>query len=288
MRSHFSKLSLPLFILLFLASFLVPPIALSFFVKATQGTEGLKFLQDNQVIISFLVSLLSYTAMVLLIWYGRVEAQDRAAILAKAPGLVPSSPWMFLAPMLLLVPVSMVYVPLLQKFLPEFYDKMSQAGNLPANFLTSLEPMELILMSIVAVVLAPLVEELMFRGVLFNLLAQDMPTGLALVLSSLAFGLLHGTTFFQTTVMGLCLGLIYHFTGSLRMAIGAHFFNNAQALLFAMLITGQAGETTNLQLYLGLALSLVSIVYLIFTIGYWRRHQAGRFLRAQAPLNRNS
>ncbi len=85
------------------------------------------------------------------------------------------------------------------------------------------------------VIVAPLLEEMVFRGFLLSALSRRMgPTG-AVVLSAALFGLLHtadhpfyGGPIF---VLGLLLGWLYLRTGRLWVAVGCHGTFNALALV---------------------------------------------------------
>lgn len=79
---------------------------------------------------------------------------------------------------------------------------------------------------------APLVEELLFRGLLQNALARRMPVWGAIILSSLLFASVHLQPYAIPGLMSLSIafGYLYHRTGSLRMNILLHMANNALAL----------------------------------------------------------
>ena len=100
-----------------------------------------------------------------------------------------------------------------------------------------------VFLALFAVVLAPLYEELLFRRVLFGRLWQAGWPTLGLVLSSLAFALVHelpglngkpaASTLFLIMVyaaMGGIFAWVYRRTGTLWAAIAAHILNNAIAL----------------------------------------------------------
>ncbi|PSD30805.1 CPBP family intramembrane metalloprotease, partial [Stenotrophomonas maltophilia] len=101
-----------------------------------------------------------------------------------------------------------------------------------------------------AVVLAPAYEELLFRRVLFGRLWQAGRPGLGVVLSSLAFALIHeipGTSangpaeiaqlWLVYGGMGAAFCWLYRRTGTLWAAITAHALNNAVAIA-AMVFLG--------------------------------------------------
>lgn len=79
---------------------------------------------------------------------------------------------------------------------------------------------------------APLVEELLFRGLLQNAIARYVPIWAAILLSSLLFASVHLQPYAIPGLMSLSIafGYLYHRTGSLRMNILLHMANNAVAL----------------------------------------------------------
>ncbi len=86
---------------------------------------------------------------------------------------------------------------------------------------------------------APLVEELLFRGLLQNALARRMPIWGAIILSSLIFAAVHLQPYAIPGLMSLSIafGYLYHRTGSLRMNILLHMANNAFALMLTQSVT---------------------------------------------------
>ena len=83
----------------------------------------------------------------------------------------------------------------------------------------------------------PLVEEMMFRGLLFAALAQWLPAWLAALISSLVFALWHQEPYrvIPLTIMGLGLAYIYYRSGTLWAPIAAHALNNWLALTITFL-----------------------------------------------------
>jgi uncharacterized protein len=81
--------------------------------------------------------------------------------------------------------------------------------------------------------LAPLVEELVFRGLLQKSLSHRMPIWAAILIASALFALVHfdPKAFPILMGMGVVFGVLYHKTGSLRANIAVHMVNNAAALL---------------------------------------------------------
>jgi len=82
-------------------------------------------------------------------------------------------------------------------------------------------------------IIAPLIEELLFRGLLQRSLMHYVPAWAAIALSAFTFALVHMQPLAMPALMalGAAFGFIYHKTGSLRMTIILHMVNNTLALL---------------------------------------------------------
>jgi membrane protease YdiL (CAAX protease family) len=101
----------------------------------------------------------------------------------------------------------------------------------------------IILILSVAVV-APIYEEILFRGILLKGMARKINPTIALVISAVFFALVHmnipqGINAF---LLGLVIGSIYLKTGSIYLSIFAHFVNNILAITVSsefMLIEGK-------------------------------------------------
>lgn len=75
---------------------------------------------------------------------------------------------------------------------------------------------------------APFIEEMMYRGIILNGLLKKYSTTIAIIISSLIFGLMH-FSFLQSInafFIGIIIGYIFIKTKSLYLCIFIHFFNN--------------------------------------------------------------
>jgi membrane protease YdiL (CAAX protease family) len=93
-------------------------------------------------------------------------------------------------------------------------------------------PANWVLLFATVAVIAPLLEELLFRGLLQNSLSNRMPIWAAIAISSAIFAAIHMQLYAFPALMalGAVFGYIYHKTGSLRVTILLHMINNAAAL----------------------------------------------------------
>jgi len=80
-----------------------------------------------------------------------------------------------------------------------------------------------------AALLAPFVEELLFRGVIYRYLKSRIAITHAIVISSLVFSLLHfhPPSFFAIFLLGIILALVYEETQDIRAPVIMHLLHNA-------------------------------------------------------------
>lgn len=99
-----------------------------------------------------------------------------------------------------------------------------------------------IAMFFLAVVIAPLIEETMFRGIVMNTWFKDNRYYADVLLSAILFGVFHTTadlTFATVTpyvVMGVVFALIYRKTGNLAVNIYTHMLYNAIVVSVSLFI----------------------------------------------------
>lgn len=113
-------------------------------------------------------------------------------------------------------------------------------------FLRDESPLALVLIAIAAVLLAPVIEELLFRGVVLRGLMLRVGFWPAALVSSAFFGLFHATgtgieavpVIAATAVFGLGLCVLTRRTGRLGPAIGVHALRNALAVAAVVLSSG--------------------------------------------------
>jgi membrane protease YdiL (CAAX protease family) len=87
--------------------------------------------------------------------------------------------------------------------------------------------------ALIAVVAAPLTEELIFRGCLYGILRQSAGRIVAIIISSLIFALIHGhlPSLAGLVVLAVGLCLLYEKTGSLWAPVLLHASFNALSII---------------------------------------------------------
>jgi uncharacterized protein len=107
-------------------------------------------------------------------------------------------------------------------------------------------PVAILLLVVLAVVLAPLVEELIFRGCVYRFLKSKVSLLPAQILTGAVFAMLHANllSFVPLLLVGVLLARIYEKSGNLWVAIWFHAFFNAFSLSI-LLITGLSDNLPN-------------------------------------------
>lgn len=111
------------------------------------------------------------------------------------------------------------------------------------------------------VIISPISEELIFRGVFLNRLRLYVPTVFAIFISSLLFGALHSFgNMTSAVVFAVCMAILYLKTENICVPIFAHFLNN----LFAETI--KFIDVNNILFTNGLVVGIVSVLAVISAI----------------------
>ena len=117
---------------------------------------------------------------------------------------------------------------------------------------------------LVVVLLGPLVEELVFRGVIYDAFCALVPAGAAVVFQGLLFGSIHGTLIWMlyAALMGCLIGYVRKRTDSLRPCILMHMAFNGAAYPFDWFVDrfGQDSATVTF-VFIGSALVLLLSIY---------------------------
>jgi membrane protease YdiL (CAAX protease family) len=91
----------------------------------------------------------------------------------------------------------------------------------------------IVVLVLMAVIVAPIVEEIIFRGCIYRFLKSQATLVGAQIISGMVFASLHANllSFIPLVIVGILLARVYEKTGSLAVAIWFHAFFNAFSLL---------------------------------------------------------
>lgn len=122
------------------------------------------------------------------------------------------------------------------------------------------------------VIVAPISEELLFRGVFLNRLKLFVPTSFAVLISSILFGAMHHYgSVISAIVFGVCMCILYLKTQNILVCILAHFLNNLLAEILYHLDYGNLIFTNNIFIIVFSLLAIVSFYLIVISIRYeWR------------------
>lgn len=116
-------------------------------------------------------------------------------------------------------------------------------------------------LSVFAIFIAPIIEEILYRGIFLNQL-KGIGYLFSIIVSSIYFGAMHGIGFLHSIVIGLILGFAYVLTGNIKWSIIIHFtYNLMNALieyLFLPLFSNMSHNTG--KLIIGIVLFLVFLI----------------------------
>ena len=150
---------------------------------------------------------------------------------------------------------------------------------------------------LLGVLLAPITEELLFRGLILRGLLQHYSVNRAVVLSALLFAMVHLSPwqFTGAFVFGLLSGFLYFRTGSLIPSLGAHALLNGYGIVVGGLLPPISGFNTDplgaVEFHpwwfdmFGLALTVIGIILLLehFQLRVARSHSASEGQDPELP-----
>lgn len=144
------------------------------------------------------------------------------------------NPAMILWGLILMLATNVVIEPLVNLFPSEWYDMIKEHIT-TGGWAT-----------VTAVVMAPICEEIFFRGIIQDSLVRKRGPWAGILIASAIFGIIHGIP--QQVVAGFCLGIIigfvYYKTQSLLSVIILHAINNALATFMTLFETEENVERT--------------------------------------------
>ena len=111
-----------------------------------------------------------------------------------------------------------------------------EAATLTEAFLTIKTPIDFVIVFIMVAVLPAIGEEMLFRGVIQKLLKEWLKNAhLAIFISAFLFSALHMQFFgfVPRLLLGMLLGYLLEWSGSLWLPVAAHFINNGSAVILS-------------------------------------------------------
>lgn len=122
-----------------------------------------------------------------------------------------------------------------------------------------------IVMAVATVLIAPIVEEVIFRGLVLSRLKRVMPGWLSVVLSALLFGVCHGQAVWMAYAfaLGLLFGVMTLRTGSIWPSLIAHVVFNG----IGQALTGLSEQAA--PIFMGCMMLAAIILFFVFRRGFF-------------------
>lgn len=142
-------------------------------------------------------------------------------------------------------------------WLEDFYKQIIQAFEMMLDYK--------IAGFITVCILAPILEEILFRGIILRgLFQQGVSPIIAIALSSLLFGLAHMNPwqFLGAGLLGAVFGFVYYRTKALWICIFLHALNNTVSFIFMLRYKSMDENVTNPNNYTSVMISFAIAVFL--------------------------
>lgn len=116
-----------------------------------------------------------------------------------------------------------------------------------------------------ALILAPILEEIVFRNILLNSLLNSHSKNKSIIISSLLFAFVHGSPYqiIFTTIIGLFLGAIYAKEKNIGYTIMLHFFANFFVFISQFYVQKYFNSPFfNILIYLNMTISFLLLIFM--------------------------
>jgi uncharacterized protein len=146
----------------------------------------------------------------------------------------------------------------------ELFDYFFPLPTIPKS-LKAMEIDPLFLVS--ALILAPINEEIIFRGIITMELREHHSERMTIILSGLSFGIIHinPAQVFPAAFGGIFLAWLYIRTGNLKICMVLHFIYNLMAVLYLKLLPAFTEKIPGEILYVTMAGLFLLLVHLLFS-----------------------
>ena len=138
----------------------------------------------------------------------------------------------------------------------------------PVRMFAGYEGVDAFAYGLLTILLAPVAEEFLFRGVLFTYFMRHCNYVLSTLFVSVVFGFLHGTQvqLYSCIVLSLVSCLVFHVTGNILWSMAVHSANNVFMLFLQPMLSvpGDASVRLTVACVLNCVLILIYTLLLLF------------------------
>ncbi len=226
------------------------------------GISAIGISWEGQYLPSVILECTIIIPILIGIWYAKKYEKNTKEILG-----IKKFPLKLLIPALLLTAGAQYFITYITLPIQSLLIIMFGAETATSQMIAPQTILEFMGAFITVCVVAPIVEELLCRGILIKLF-ERYGTVVALVSSSLAFAMLHfeARSFIQLIFVGGLFGIFRLYTNSVLITIIMHSFNNLLSLFQLMLLEGNSFSSLTVALLL-IALLFPVVFFLTFKKG---------------------
>ena len=213
------------------------------------GITGLSFDSEDPVLWSIPWDTWAYGSIILWVWW---QLSRQRISLSRMVGRIPRGfPWhsifgiVGLQLLFSLATFFLIFIPI-SYVLPIYVQEILQVPFFLSGAETASPGLYNGWLIFVLVLVAPVVEELLFRGIIFSRWANKWGARRAIIYSSLLFGVLHLEGTLGAFVFGVVMALLYLRTRTLLIPIACHMLNTAIAVALGIWGAG-LGEISSLE-----------------------------------------
>ncbi len=169
--------------------------------------------------------------------------------------------------LLTILGIALHFLVVLLYLIPSLARYSSQHDQLLRAIMDNSDPLMILL---VAGIVAPILEEILFRGLILNELKKNLSLKVSIIIQAIIFGLIHGNLFqgIYAGILGVILGLLYYNTGSLWAPIITHISFNSFSIIMDKLF--KVGE---LEKGLMVMLTIISGLYILGIAKYLQKNK---------------
>ncbi len=189
---------------------------------------GTEFLLENTAVISIVSAALSLLVLLPVFSIGKKKYRAETSLVPARPARSVFGALLFGLSFAVVVSIGLDLLPISESAWEEY----AQYSELLMN------PKSPLLAFLATVIVAPITEEIFFRGLIYTRLKRGMPMAIALLLEAALFGAMHGTPIQMAYafVLGVLLTLLYEKFGSVYVSIAFHMAFNLVGGYFVMMI----------------------------------------------------
>ncbi len=218
-------------------------IVFGFLIGIVEGFTGTKFtfFENENFRMVFDTIILDVAVFLVIFWFLRNVYKKKIASLGFGRGNIYKNIFYGIAGYVGVIPVILILGVLIYIIL-NIYEIKPPPQPIVGLFLAEENLPLIFISSIIAAVFGPVMEEIFFRGVMYNAVKKKTGVFWAVFITSVLFSFLHthAMTYFLVgfvpiTILGMALAYLYEKTGSLIPSITLHVLNNLGSVFMVFL-----------------------------------------------------